>query len=88
MGDIYIEGLEAFGLDMYEICAVCLTAGIVAEMNSGGKHSALLMIGVIAGKLCPTGYKYLFSHSLNPLCTYFAQSTTHIRIYQKRRKVN
>lgn len=83
MVDVYLKGLKALGLDADEVRAILLARGIVAEVNRRGEHSPVLVVCMIAGKLCSAGDKNLFFHFIKPLFgVLITEVSTYIRIPQ------
>ena len=83
MRELHVKGLEALGLDMDDARAVRLGGAENAQMYCGGERSTVLMIRVVAGKLSPSGHKYLFLHSVNLHVLIIQAKFLHISGYTK-----
>ena len=72
---VYLHVLEALGAYSDYVVEVLLDLGINALIHRGGKHSALLMVGVVAGKLGAPGSKEFFHIQAFPVNNYFLLRT-------------
>ena len=85
MVDAYAEGLQLRAGDLYGFAEIRLKLGADAAVNGGGQNAAVLMVGVIAGKLSPARRKERFKHGAPP--NIFLQSIPHKALKVNRFRV-
>ena len=73
--DAHVDRLLLRRGEMHGLAVVRLKFRADAAVNGGGQNTAVLMVGMIAGKLCPAGRKERFKHGAPP--NIFLQSIPH-----------